>query len=162
MNTNYKAIVNQEFEFDISPSTLSTLDAVRTSDTAYHVLHNNTSFITKVSASNFAKKTYQVLVNNAKYDVIISDHIDMLIKDLGFSIGASKQQNTLVSPMPGLIIDVHITAGQKVSEGDTLVILSAMKMENNFVSHKDGVIKAVHVSKNDAVDKGQVLVEFEE
>lgn len=162
MNTNYKALVNQEFEFDIPSTTLTTLDAVRTSNTTYHVLHNNTSYIAAISTSDFAKKTYQVQVNNTTYEVVISDHIDILIKDLGLSVGVSKQQNNLISPMPGLIIDVQVTAGQKVNKGDTLVILSAMKMENNFVSHKEGVIKAVHVTKDDAVDKGQILVEFEE
>jgi len=94
--------------------------------------------------------------------VVISDHVDILINDMGLTVGVSKKQNDLISPMPGLIIDVQVSAGQEVKEGDTLVILSAMKMESNFVSDIDGIIKAVHVAKDDAVDKGQLLVEFEE
>ncbi len=162
MNKNYKATVNQEFEFDISHEVLSQLDAVKTTDTKYHILYQNTSFTGEITTSNFSKKTYQVHVNNNTYDVVIADAIDLLIKDMGFSVGASKQLNELTAPMPGLILDVQVSAGQEVKEGDTLVILSAMKMENSFVSHMDGTIKAVHVSKDDAVDKGQLLVEFEE
>jgi len=101
-------------------------------------------------------------VNNNTYEVVIADKIDLLIKEMGFTVGASKELNDLISPMPGLIIDVQVRAGQEVKEGDTLVVLSAMKMENSFVSGTDGVIKAVHVSKDDAVAKGQLLVEFEE
>ncbi|WP_299214514.1 biotin/lipoyl-containing protein [uncultured Dokdonia sp.] len=162
MSKNYKTTVNQEFEFDISQEHLSKLDAVKTTATGYHILYNNTSFKADVVTSDFSKKTYQVLVNNRPYEVVIADAIDILIKDMGFSVGASKLSNSLIAPMPGLILDVQVTAGQKVKEGDTLVVLSAMKMENSFVSHIDGIIKAVHVTKDDAVDKGQLLVEFEE
>ena len=162
MSKNYKATVNQEFEFEISQAELSELDAVITTKKGYHVLQDNTSYDVEVVSSDFTKKTYQVLVNNRAYEIDIADAIDLLIKDMGFSIGGSKQANALTAPMPGLIIDVQVTAGQEVKEGDTLLILSAMKMENSFVSHMDGIIKAVHVTKDDAVDKGQLLVEFEE
>jgi acetyl/propionyl-CoA carboxylase alpha subunit len=162
MSKNYITTVNQEFEFDISQEALSKLDAVKTTTTGYHILDNNTSFKATIATSDFSKKTYQVLVNNRPYEVVIADAVDILIKDMGFSIGASKQSNALVAPMPGLILEVQVRAGQEVKEGDTLVILSAMKMENSFVSHMDGIIKAVHVIKDDAVDKGQLLVEFEE
>ncbi len=162
MSKNYKTTVNQEFEFDISASALSELDAVQTTKTGYHILQDNTSYKAEIVTSDFTKKTYQVLVNNRTYEVAIADAVDILIKDMGFSVGGSKQSNALTAPMPGLILDVQVTPGQEVKEGDTLVILSAMKMENSFVSHMDGIIKAVHVTKDDAVDKGQLLIEFEE
>ena len=162
MSNTYKTTVNEEHEFDISRDQLSQLDAVHTSQNSYHILEDNSSFKATVVSSDFAKKTYNIQVNSNTYEVVIKDEIDILIKEMGFTVGASKQLNNLISPMPGLIIDVQVTAGQEVKEGDTLVILSAMKMENSFVSHTDGVIKAVHVIKDDAVDKGQLLVEFEE
>ena len=162
MSNTYRTTVNEEHEFDISRDQLSQLDAVHTSQNSYHILEDNSSFKATVVSSDFAKKTYNIQVNSNTYEVVIKDEIDILIKEMGFTVGASKQLNNLISPMPGLIIDVQVTAGQEVKEGDTLVILSAMKMENSFVSHTDGVIKAVHVVKDDAVDKGQLLVEFEE
>ncbi|WP_405221113.1 acetyl-CoA carboxylase biotin carboxyl carrier protein subunit [Dokdonia sp. Asnod1-B02] len=162
MSNTYKTTVNEEHEFEVSRDQLSQLDAVHTSQNSYHILEDNSSFKATVVSSDFSKKTYNIQVNSNNYEVVIKDEIDILIKEMGFTVGASKQLNNLISPMPGLIIDVQVTAGQEVKEGDTLVILSAMKMENSFVSHTDGVIKAVHVVKDDAVDKGQLLVEFEE
>jgi len=162
MSNTYKTTVNAEHDFDISCDQLSQLDAVHTSQNSYHILEDNSSFKATVVSSDFAKKTYNIQVNSNNYEVVIKDEIDILIKEMGFTVGASKQLNNLISPMPGLIIDVQVTAGQEVKEGDTLVILSAMKMENSFISPTDGVIKAVHVVKDDAVDKGQLLVEFEE
>lgn len=162
MSNTYKTTVNEEHEFEVSRDQLSQLDAVHTSQNSYHILEDNSSFKATVVSSDFSKKTYNIQVNSNNYEVVIKDEVDILIKEMGFTVGASKQLNNLISPMPGLIIDVQVTAGQEVKEGDTLVILSAMKMENSFVSHTDGVIKAVHVVKDDAVDKGQLLVEFEE
>ncbi len=162
MSNTYKTTVNEEHEFEVSRDQLSQLDAVHTSQNSYHILEDNSSFKATVVSSDFSKKTYNIQVNSNNYEVVIKDEVDILIKEMGFTVGASKQLNNLISPMPGLIIDVQVSAGQEVKEGDTLVILSAMKMENSFVSHTDGVIKAVHVVKDDAVDKGQLLVEFEE
>lgn len=162
MSNTYNATVNGEHEFEIQRSELSSLDAVSTVENSYHILDNKTSFKATVIHADFAKKTYNIQVNNNTYEVVIADEIDLLIKEMGFTVGASKELNDLISPMPGLIIDVQVIAGQEVKEGDTLVVLSAMKMENSFVSGTDGVIKAVHVSKDDAVAKGQLLVEFEE
>ncbi len=161
MSSHYKAIVNQEHEFDFEQDHLTSLDAISVSKDSYHILDNKQSYTAEVTDADFSRKKYRVVVNNNTYEVVIADEVDILIDKMGLTVGASKHQNELISPMPGLIIDVQVSAGQQVKEGDTLVILSAMKMENSFVSHTDGVIKSVHVAKDDTVDKGELLVEFE-
>lgn len=62
------------------------------------------------------------------------------------------------SPMPGTIVSVNVTAGQKVSKGDIVVVLEAMKMENEIMAPKDGTIAGISVNKGDTVDSGSVLV----
>ena len=64
---------------------------------------------------------------------------------------------TVTSPMPGTILDVRVSAGQKVSKGDILMILEAMKMENEIVAAADGTVSAVNVSKGTTVETGTVL-----
>ena len=66
--------------------------------------------------------------------------------------------NTVNSPMPGVIMSVNVTAGQKVARGDILVILEAMKMENEIMAPADSVVAAIHVNKGDNVDSGSPLV----
>ena len=95
------------------------------------------------------------------YDVAISDELDKLINEMGFSTGTNKQINTVEAPMPGLILDIAVAVGQEVKEDDTILILEAMKMENVIVSHRDGIIKSINVAKNEAVEKKQLLIEFE-
>lgn len=62
------------------------------------------------------------------------------------------------SPMPGTILDVKVTVGQTVKEGDLLVILEAMKMENEIYAPCAGTVAQILTSKGSAVDTGAPLV----
>ena len=61
------------------------------------------------------------------------------------------------SPMPGNILKINVTVGQKVNEGDTLLVLEAMKMENEIMAPCDGKVTAVAVTKGAAVESGALL-----
>ncbi|NDC89137.1 MAG: hypothetical protein EB075_10085 [Bacteroidetes bacterium] len=67
----------------------------------------------------------------------------------------------VVAHMPGLVLTVHVTPGQRITCGDPLVILEAMKMENEISARADGVVSVVHVSAGETVAKGAVMVEIE-
>lgn len=64
----------------------------------------------------------------------------------------------LKSPMPGTIVSVNVSVGQKVKKGDTLVILEAMKMENEIVSPNDATVTGINVSKGESVESGTVIL----
>lgn len=61
------------------------------------------------------------------------------------------------SPMPGTILKVNATAGQKVKEGDVLFILEAMKMENEIVAPTDGTVSQIIANKGASVATDEVL-----
>ena len=65
------------------------------------------------------------------------------------------------APMPGKLIDVFITAGERVEKGQKLLILGAMKIEHTMKAPKAGVIKAVHAAAGDQVADKALLVEIE-
>lgn len=62
------------------------------------------------------------------------------------------------SPMPGNILKINVTVGQKVAEGDALLILEAMKMENEVAAPKSGTVAQIIVSKGAVVETGAPLV----
>ncbi len=62
------------------------------------------------------------------------------------------------SPMPGTIVDVKVSQGQSVKEGDVLVVLEAMKMENEIKAPKAGTVTSVAVAKGASVESGTLLV----
>jgi len=62
------------------------------------------------------------------------------------------------SPMPGNILKINVSQGQKVKEGDVLIVLEAMKMENEIVAPKAGSVAQIAVSKGQVVETGTPLV----
>lgn len=62
------------------------------------------------------------------------------------------------SPMPGNILKINVTQGQKVNEGDVLLILEAMKMENEVTATKAGTVAQIAVTKGQVVETGTPLV----
>lgn len=64
----------------------------------------------------------------------------------------------VVAPMPGKVLQLKVSEGDSVKEGDTLLILEAMKMENEIVANASGSIKKIIAAVNDMVDTGDVLM----
>ena len=161
MSIGYKVNVNDAFHFDIEKQSVSLLDSVSVEDNKFHVLHENIPYKAEILSADFNQKKYTVKVNNNTYTVAISNPLDLLIKEMGFEVGLTKQVNFIKAPMPGLILEISVIVGQEVKQNDNLIILGAMKMENSFLSPRDGIIKSISVKIGDAVDKGQLLIEFE-
>nr|WP_315227111.1 acetyl/propionyl/methylcrotonyl-CoA carboxylase subunit alpha [uncultured Limnohabitans sp.] len=67
----------------------------------------------------------------------------------------------VLSPMPGLLVDVAVTVGQKVQAGERVAVIEAMKMENVLFAAQDGVVKKVVASKGESLTVDQMIVEFE-
>ena len=65
------------------------------------------------------------------------------------------------APMPGVIIEVRVTAGEQVAAGSTLVVMEGMKMEHHVSAPCDGTVVEVLVHPGDQVDNGSPLLVFE-
>lgn len=161
MNKNFEVTVDETYSFTIPLADLDQLDTTPTGPLQYHVLQNSKPFKAEVIASDMNKKAYTVKINNKPYHIKITDNLDLLIKEMGFTLGSSKQIDSIKAPMPGLILDILVAPGQSVKEGEALLILEAMKMENIITSPREGIIKGVPITKGTAIDKGQLLIEFE-
>ena len=71
----------------------------------------------------------------------------------GGTVGAVKVN----APMPGTILKVVASVGDKVKRGQVLVVLEAMKMENEIVAPSDGVVASINVDKGASVNAGDLL-----
>lgn len=74
---------------------------------------------------------------------------------------AAGGQGAVKAPMPGTILSIKVKEGDRVSAGDTLLILEAMKMENEINAPCDGTVTAVHVSEGASVNTGDPLINIE-
>ncbi|MEO5607979.1 MAG: acetyl/propionyl/methylcrotonyl-CoA carboxylase subunit alpha [Polaromonas sp.] len=66
----------------------------------------------------------------------------------------------VLSPMPGLLVEVAVQPGQKVQAGERVAVIEAMKMENVLFAIADGVVGKVLASKGDSLSVDQPIVEF--
>lgn len=62
--------------------------------------------------------------------------------------------------MPGTVVSFNVAVGDKVSEGDVVLILEAMKMENEVTAPISGVVKSIHVEKGSSVVEGDILIQI--
>ena len=67
----------------------------------------------------------------------------------------------VLSPMPGLLVDVAVQPGQKVQAGERVAVIEAMKMENVLFAAADGVVGKVLATKGESLTVDQPIVEFE-
>ncbi|AVS99299.1 acetyl/propionyl-CoA carboxylase subunit alpha [Paracidovorax avenae] len=66
----------------------------------------------------------------------------------------------LLSPMPGLLVDVAVQEGQKVQAGEKLAVIEAMKMENILFAAQDGVVGKVVATRGASLAVDDVILEF--
>ena len=76
------------------------------------------------------------------------------------SADSSAGEGGLTAPMPGTILEIYAKAGQRVREGQTLLVMEAMKMEHRIQAPKAGEVLSVNFSEGDRVDMGATLVEL--
>lgn len=161
MESKYLLKVNDTFEFECDGKAIASLDAQPISASKFHVLKNHRSFKAEILNTDFYNKKYTVRINSNNYEVKISNELDILIDEMGLSLGNGILINDIKAPMPGIILEVGVRPGQEIQEGDHLLVLEAMKMENTLNAPRDGVVKSVLIKKGDTVEKNQLLIEME-
>ena len=104
---------------------------------------------------------YDLSLDGFRFIVEALDERARAIRELSGSGKKAAGPTHLTAPMPGLIVRVHVGAGDQVRPGQGLVVMEAMKMENELRAAAAGVVRKVLVSPGNAVEKGSILVEME-
>ena len=127
----------------------------------YHILKEGKSHRAQLSHNPINPKEITILLNGTEHIVTIKDAVDQMVDDMGLSIVEDATAGDIMAPMPGLILDIMVSAGDTVAKGDSLLILEAMKMENVIKAEADGIVKSVSLAKGDTVEKNQLIIEME-
>ena len=73
---------------------------------------------------------------------------------------ARERTSEIVAEMVANVMTVHVSEGDAIEAGDTVVVLESMKMEIPVIAEAPGTVRAVKVAAADVVQEGDVLVEL--
>ena len=74
------------------------------------------------------------------------------------STSSDTGKGSLTAPMPGTVREVFVKTGQRVREGQPMMILEAMKMEHQISAPGPGEVSSIHFKEGDRVDMGEILI----
>ncbi|MDA3892863.1 MAG: acetyl-CoA carboxylase biotin carboxyl carrier protein subunit [Salinivirgaceae bacterium] len=100
-------------------------------------------------------KMDSLIINGTEYRTTLTK------KFLNRKVWERPNEQMIKSFIPGTILKLFVTEGQKVKVGSELLILEAMKMKNVVKSPVSGTIKAIHVKEGVMVPNRELLIEIE-
>jgi biotin carboxyl carrier protein len=104
---------------------------------------------------------YTLWVDGYRFETEALDERTRSIRDLSAAAAGPTGPAPIIAPMPGLIVRVNVSVGDRVEAGEGLVVMEAMKMENELRATAAGTVKSVEISAGTAVEKGTLLVALE-
>ncbi len=136
---------SKEFEVDIT----------MLREGVYSILRDGKSYNAELAHSE-DRKSYQVNTVTSTHSVQI---VDAKAKYLRMKRGGDdRQDNKIVSPMPGKVVSIPVKVGAELKAGDTVVVIEAMKMQNNYKVASDCSVKEILINEGDAVQSDQILI----
>jgi biotin carboxyl carrier protein len=135
------------------------IDLCKVEENEYSVLHNGISYNIEVVEGETPKR----YIANTYYK---SYEIEIVDAETRYQQNRNKNeldqsQNTISTPMPGKIVRIPVKAGEQVTAGQTVIVVSAMKMESEYKVNRDAVIKKILVNVGDTVKSHQTLIIIE-
>ncbi|MBC8313170.1 MAG: acetyl-CoA carboxylase biotin carboxyl carrier protein subunit [Candidatus Cloacimonetes bacterium] len=139
----FQITIDEKKKYDVSEIVIqSNLISFKANGKLYHI--------------NFA------IANDKQYYSVDGENF-VLEKEKSKTAKTSTQQkgNTVFSQMPGLLVKVPVSVGDKVKSGKILAIVEAMKMQNELPAPSNGIVKKINFKEGEQVDAKQVIVELE-
>jgi len=109
-------------------------------------------------------ESYRVTVNGTEYDVVVASGSGDISQIAPSAVRSAPMPTPTVAgtainaPMTGSVIDILVSVGQQVEEGDPVIIIEAMKMETEIRSSCNGIVQSIAISRGDAIRADQVLM----
>jgi biotin carboxyl carrier protein len=135
------------------------LDVVMVEKGVYSILYNGQSYNVELIEGESSK---EYIVNTLARS-FVAEIIDAETKYLHNRLQGTEHEgeNDISSPMPGKIVKIPVSVGEKVTAGQTLIVVEAMKMQSEFKAKADRMVKDILVNEGDTVNAHQVMIKLE-
>ena len=129
---------------------------IKVEEKVYHVEVEEVVENESSSGTTFASSPIITKVKEEPIKLKLAKVSDNLASFTAPTVAVDREE--VLSPLPGKILQLKVSEGDRVKAGDTVLILEAMKMENEIVADTSGNVKKINVAVNDMVDTGDVLL----
>lgn len=125
------------------------------SDHQIHISVDGRSYNAYVADTEEGKT---IFVNGESYLVQDADELE---QKAARKAGPRSMPQEVTPPMPSVVVRIFVSEGDRVEEGQGLVVVSAMKMETTLKAPYPGNVSSINCSEGDKVSPGMILVEIE-
>jgi biotin carboxyl carrier protein len=106
-------------------------------------------------SGNGARGAVDVTVNGRPVSTTVMDELRAQALE---SLGTAGGSGTIAADIPGLVVEVKVEPGQKVHQGEPVIVVEAMKMQNELCAGVAGTVAEIPVAAGDSVNPGDALV----
>jgi len=99
-----------------------------------------------------------VIIRGVPYTIEDADNLETRARG---KKGLQAVPQDITPPMPAVVVRILVAAGDRVKQGDKVIVVSSMKMETTLTAPSDGTVKAVNVAEGDKVMPGQILIDID-
>ena len=114
-----------------------------------------------VAQKRDGRGNYTLWVDGYRFETEALDERTRAIRDLSAASAGPTGPAPVIAPMPGLVVRINVSIGDRVEAGQGIVVMEAMKMENELRATGPGTVRSIDVAVGTAVEKGMLLVALE-
>lgn len=135
------------------------LDIAEVEEGVYSILYNGHSYnIELIEGESGKKYIVNTFAKTFNVEIIDAESKYMKSRNQGQDI---EGVNHIQSPMPGKIVRIPVSVGDRVENGQTLIIVEAMKMQSEFKASGDKIVREILVKEGDAVEAHQLMIKLD-
>lgn len=123
-----------------------------------YILWKNRRYPVEIIQSRQNK--FEILLNYVCYSFTIETPFSLKRKKYLSKEKGPAENERIIAPMPGKILEVLVRQGDEINRGEPLLILEAMKMQNEINSPVNGIVSAINVEPEMNVNKEDIMVEI--
>jgi len=164
-----------EYRLKIGEDTVS-FQAEKKGDHGITLSHD--SHVLDVEYSLISEHHQHLVVNGCPVNAYLArngNEKTVIIRGIPYSIGDADVLDTksrgkkrdqvipqdVTPPMPAVVVRILVSKGDRVKQGDSVIVVSSMKMETTLSAPADGTVRAVNVAEGDKVMPGQILIDID-
>lgn len=135
------------------------LKLLKSTSNEFEFILENTYHYVKILPSTETK--YKVYIDGIVVEIKKHSKITEIIEKTLKSKGTTYQANNVTSQIPGRVVKISVSKGDKIKEGDPIVVLESMKMQIAIKSNKEGTIKEIKVKEGSTVSRNETVAIIE-